>query len=235
MKVAAIQFKPRRGDPSGSLRQLVKLARKAAADADLVVLPEMVTGYAFDDPGEVRSIAEHPKGRTFAALAPIARDHECWIIAGFAEVAGERLFNSAMVIRPDGELDGVYRKTLLFDADLPWAQPGGGDYPLFEIDGVLCTVGICMDLNDNRFTRWCALERVDVVALPTCWVEETDPVWPFWQRRMLGLNATLVAADQWGEDGSMTYAGRSAILSAREIVAGASAEGDAIVVADLQS
>ena len=118
MRVSAVQFKALKGDPRQSRVALAALASQAARDADLVVLPEMaVTGYEFATADAVRAVAEVPDGPTCEALAAVARDRGCWLVGGFAERAGDALFNSALVLDPAGQLRFVYRKTLLFDAD----------------------------------------------------------------------------------------------------------------------
>ena len=125
MRVAAVQYKAIKGDHEASLAGLVALAEQGAEETDLLVLPEMaITGYAFESVESARRVAEAPEGPTFEALSKIARRHRCWIVSGFPEDAGEHLYNSAHVINPHGELVFVYRKTLLYEADLPWASPG---------------------------------------------------------------------------------------------------------------
>ncbi len=234
MRTAAVQFKATKGDVIASRRALVGLADRAGAGADLVVLPEMAaTGYLFADAAAVRAVAEEPKGPTFQALAPIARAHRCHVVCGFAEVARDRLFNSALVIDPSGALAGVYRKTLLYDADLPWATPGDSGYATF--DGGRFGVGICMDLNDDRFVDWVHAARVPVVAFPTNWVEDGSNVWWYWSWRLLGLRTSLVAANTWGEErvgaASVEFTGESAVLVDGVVVASGPHVGDRVVFA----
>lgn len=236
MRIAAVQYKARRGDRRASLRALVDLAREAAQGSDLVVLPEMaVTGYAFPDAAAVRRVAERPHGETFAALAPVARETRCWIVVGFPELDGDRLFNSALILDPSGALAFTYRKTLLYDADLPWATPGDSGYRRFDTDAGSFGVGICMDLNDDAFVGWAGAARLDVMALPTAWIDEELPVWPYWQMRIHGTGAWLAAANTWGaeEPGPTRFSGCSAILGGRQILATAPKQGDEILRACL--
>jgi predicted amidohydrolase len=213
---------------------LVRLAEQAAQGSDLVVLPEMaVTGYTFPDAEAVRAVAELPDGPTFQALRPVARRGGCWVVAGFAERAGPRLFNSALVIDPTGALHGVYRKTLLYEADLPWATSGDSGYLCFEVAGRRVGTAICMDLNDDRLIDWLRAERVEVLAFPTNWVEEGVDTWPYWAWRLDDTGVALVAANTWGSEGAVRFSGRSAILWDRTIHAAAPATGDGVVRAEL--
>lgn len=230
MSVTAVQFKPRKGDLQGSLARLVAFADQAAAGSRLVVLPEMAaTGYIFRSRAAIDRVAEPAGGPTFEALRPIARRHKCWLVCGFPERDGDKRFNSAMVIDPSGALRSVYRKTLLFVADELWADPGDSGYSVFDTDVGRVTVGICMDLNDDRFTEWLRAQQPDICAFPTNWVEEHEPVWPYWQERIAGSSTTLVAANTYGWDESVLFSGRSAVLQHDRLLRGAFWAGDALV------
>ncbi|MCB9788209.1 MAG: carbon-nitrogen hydrolase family protein [Deltaproteobacteria bacterium] len=230
MRVAAVQFKARLGDLDGSRLALAELARDAAAGADLVVLPEMAaTGYLFDDVAHARTVAERPDGPTLALLAPIARDAGCWIVCGFPEDAGRRLYNSALVIDDTGALRFVYRKTLLYEPDERWAHPGDSGYRAFETAAGSFGVGICMDLNDDEFLAWCHDASPRVIAFPTNWLDEGFAVWRYWAWRLAGLEATLVAANSWGVEGDIVFSGASAVLTSHEVYAVAPVRGDTVV------
>ncbi|MEZ4469680.1 MAG: carbon-nitrogen hydrolase family protein [bacterium] len=234
MRVAAVQFKARKGDLGTSLRVLATLAQEAAEDADLVVLPEMAaTGYIFPTAEDVAAVAEAPDGPTYQRLAPIAAQHGAWIVAGFPERAGDRLYNSALVIDDQGGLAFVYRKRLLFEADEHWATPGDSGYRRFETAAGAFGVGICMDLNDDRFLYWCARARLDAVAFPTNWLEQGIDVVRYWALRMFGQRAALVAANTHGSEGEVEFAGRSSVLAGRTLLASAPMVGDGIVRARL--
>lgn len=235
MRVAAVQFKAERGDPSRALTRLVPLALRAARGAELVVLPELAaTGYVYPSLSAIRRVAEPARGPTLAALSPVAREAGAWLVCGFPEEAGQRVYNSALVIDPRGDLRFVYRKTLLFEADLPWATPGDSGYRAFDTGRGTFAVGICMDLNDDRLLLWCRLARVDVLAMPTAWVDEPRSVWPYWARRARAAGVALVAADTWGAEDDRRFAGVSAVVEDGLVRAGCSDRGDGLALADVR-
>jgi predicted amidohydrolase len=222
MKVTAIQFRRGERTHAEALSELVELADEAGPGQDLIVLPEMAaTGYIFADADAVAPWAEPADGPTFAALSAVAKRHHTWIVAGFPEVDGGRLYNSALVINRDGALAFVYRKTLLYTADETWALPGDSGYRSFDTGAGRFAVGICMDLNDDRFIRWLHADKPDVLAFPTNWVDEGTDVWTYWVSRLWGAGLTLVAANTWGHEGGTDFSGRSVIL--HELVAHAHA------------
>ena len=235
MRVAAVQFKARPRDPDGSREILVGLADRAGIGVDLLVLPEMaITGYSFEGPAQVRKVAEPPEGPTFTALSRVAKSRGCWLVAGFPEDAGERLYNSAWVINPAGELAFVYRKSLLYETDKSWATPGDSGYASFDTQNGSFSVGICMDLNDDKFLYWCRQKQPRAIALPTNWLDQALPVWSYWAWRMLRLPDTaLVAANSYGQEPGITFSGQSAVLDGGGVLAIAPKTGDQIIAATL--
>ena len=227
MRVSAVQFKATKGDVPGSLARLVALTQQAAEGADLVVLPEMAaTGYCFPDREAVAAIAEPANGPTYQAMSAVAKAAECWLVVGFPEADGALLYNSALVLNPSGERVFVYRKTLLFDADLPWATPGDSGYPLLTCKGVRFSVGICMDLNDDTFRRWLLEVQPRVLAFPTNWISEGTSVWPYWAWRMRGTKSALIAANTYGDEGEVTFTGESAVIDGMSVLGAAPETGD---------
>jgi predicted amidohydrolase len=234
MRVGVVQFKATKGDLTGSLDRLVALATQAAVGADLVVLPEMAaTGYCFPSREAVEAIAEPADGPTARALSAVARQAGCWLVVGFPEAAGDLLYNSALVLDPTGETAFVYRKTLLYDADVPWATPGDSGYPLLECAGVCFTVGICMDLNDDAFRGWLLEARPRVLAFPTNWISEGVSVWPYLAWRMLETGTALVAANSYGPDGEVEFTGESVVIDGLEVLGAAPVEGDGYFLVDI--
>ena len=234
MRVAVVQFKADRSDKDSSLQTLASLARAAGPGLDLLVLPEMAaTGYCFDSALAAQTVAERPQGQTFGVFSEVAATLGAWLVVGFVEQADEGLYNSALVIQPDGQLAFVYRKTLLFEMDTCWALAGNSGYRVFSTQRGSFTVGICMDLNDDRFLSWCALQRPTVVALPTCWLYEGYPVWHYWAYRIVPHGLSLAAANTWGLDSGVRFSGASAIMEGAEVLAGGQQEGDVVLTAEL--
>ncbi len=233
--LAVVQFKPRRGARNANLDKLAALTSQALkAGARLVVLPEMAaTGYRFPNPEVVRPMSELPRGATFKVFAALAKEHTAHIVVGFVEDNEGKLFNAAMVITPEGKLEAVYRKRLLYIDDHTWANPGDLPYPVFETPWGKTTLGICMDINDPRFLTHVRKVRPDVVLFPTNWVDENADVHRYWMNQLRGWNGTFVAADRWGDEDGVFFAGRSAIFKAGKAVIEAPVEGDGFYLADL--
>lgn len=239
MKVAAIQFKPEKGKWEASADRLASLVNRAAdAGAWLIVCPELaLTGYVFANSRAARKVAEAPQGRTLARLAPLCRERGVCVVIGYVEACGKSLFNSALVIGPDGELIYNYRKRLLYELDEQWADPGELPYPLIHTPIGTVMVGICMDLNDWYFHAVLRHAQPDVIAFPTNWIHQGRDIRYYWRRRLRGVNGMLVAANTYGEEDGVTFLGRSAIMDRgprRRTLAMAGETGDAVVIADVR-
>lgn len=245
MKLAAVQYRPPKGDPITARFELVELVTDAAKrGAELIVAPEMATcGYVWDNPEELMPHAEFPQGPTFKALAKVAKRYRVWIVVGIPEVATEveegreviRLYNSALVINAAGRLSACYRKVALFELDLSWATPGARRY-LLQTGFAHVGVGICMDLNDDRFIQWLNLARVNVLAFSANWIDQGEEVIPYWQWRLSPWNGWLVAANTYGNGEGLKFRGESAILApGGSVVAKAATSGDDVVYFDTAS
>src|SRR5580765_1552081 len=121
-RVGFVQGRPRFGHPDENLERALALAAPLAAD--LVVIPELwASGYVFSSHAEVARLAEDPVGGpTARALTAAAKRERRWYVAGFAEAARGRFYNSAMLVGPRG-IATVYRKLHLFEREQEWFSP----------------------------------------------------------------------------------------------------------------
>ena len=75
MKLAAIQYRPPKGDPDKARKELLRLVHAAGREgADLIVCPELATtGYMWESPEELIPHSESALGPTYQLLAAAAR------------------------------------------------------------------------------------------------------------------------------------------------------------------
>jgi beta-ureidopropionase len=140
--------------------KLIRLA--AGRGAKLMCTPEVaVQGYArvrypqgmsFDDPqlvaerGRILSAAEPIPGPATARFAALARELGVWIVFGMDENRSGRLFNTAVLMDPEGSIVGLFSKVHLQN----WMQASGVNhgegFPVWdvEIDGVKTKLGIAI-------------------------------------------------------------------------------------------
>lgn len=235
--VAALQFKPKRGAVVENRARLVPMIRAASqAGASLIVLPEMCTsGYVFADKESVLGLCESRDGETFQVFQSLATELDITLAFGWPEVEGDSgsLYNAATVCFPQsGPL--FYRKRYLYEADTTWAEPGNTPYPRWKTrEGLEATLGICMDLNDERFVKYLCEAKIRLCAFPTNWLDQDFVVWNYWAWCLQGTETCLVAANTFGLEDDIRFRGESAVLDGCVILGCASREGEDIVVAEV--
>lgn len=203
--------------------------------ARLVVAPEMaVTGYVWQTQAELRPHAEAADGPTAAAVGRLTQLYRAWAVVGIAErAANGTLYNSAIVVGPDGAVAACYRKVLLFELDETWARPGAHRMVLSGPGGKMVP-GICMDLNDPGHTAWVRDSGAAVHAFCTNWLDEGLPILGYWQHRLRGFAGVTIAANTWGIEQGVAFRGESAIFRATgPALAIAHTTGDAVLLAEV--
>lgn len=216
-RVAVVQTVPVFGQVEENRAETVEAIR-AQADADLVVLPELATsGYVFETRSEVVEVAEPSDGPTATAWTSVAAETETWIVGGFPEVDGDLLYNSAMVVSPDG-VEGVYRKVHLWHDEKRWFEAGDA-VPVFETPFGRLGVQICNDLWFPELTGTQARAGVDIVAVPTNWVPEPPERPAGWtmgiHHAIANANANrvfLACADRAGAERGIEFEGQSVVV-----------------------
>jgi predicted amidohydrolase len=213
--VAAVQTDPRLGDVAGNLDRIASWIRRAANEgAELVVFPECaVNGYRYDSREEALGDAQTVPGPATDLLEGVAAETGVHVAVGIVERDGDRLYNCAALIGPDGFVTR-YRKTHIpFQAVDRFVTPG--DIPLHVVETPIGRVGmlICYDLRFPEPARVLALSGVQIIANltnlpPPGWVQ---PEFIF-RARAAENRVWLVCADRVGTERGVEFIGRSAIV-----------------------
>jgi predicted amidohydrolase len=218
MRVAAAQLTPVLGDPEGNLEACVSAVREASLlDCSLVVLPECaVSGYVFDDRSSALAAAETPDGPVTARLIEACRETDLHCVVGVLEREGDTLFNTAILLCADGVI-GRYRKTHLPCLGVDrFVERGQG--PLTAYDTALGRIGIeiCYDLRFPEVTRSLALDGAFLVAVPTNWPVNAEPLADFVIRARAAENRMfMVAANRAGTERGVSFVGWSQVVDPR--------------------
>jgi len=216
VKIGFFQFAPSIGNVEHNRARLVEALLQT--DADLLVAPELsVSGYYFSSTAQARELAEPIPGPTTDALSEASAKSGCTIVTGIAELAGEQLFNSAVVIGPEGII-GTYRKIHLFNEETLHFTPGSEGFFSFDLKGVKVGVLVCFDHMFPEAARSLALQGVQIVCHPS------DLVLPEYGQltsrvRALENRMFWILANRWGTETvgekSLTYTGTSQVVHPR--------------------
>ncbi len=171
MRVGVFQFAPVFGNVDHNIEKVAR-ALWPRPKCDLLVLPELFnTGYVFTRRSEARRLAEPvPSGKTTRALIALAGKHRLHIVAGIAERVGARLYNSSVLVGPNGHI-GTYRKLHLFYREKLWFEPGNRAPEVYRVgsgrDGARVGMMVCFDWIFPEVTRSLALAGADIIAHPS--------------------------------------------------------------------
>ncbi len=233
MKVGFVQFAPRLSHVQETIQDLERLLEPVEG-VDLLVLPELCnSGYNFSSRQEALEAAEEVKESRFIRfLESVCRAKEMYIVSGFNERDGEMLYNSAVLVGPQGYV-GRYRKLHLFLNEKDFYRPGDEGLPVFDIG--LCRLGIlvCFDWIFPEVWRILALRGADLICHPA------NLVLPFAQRAVpihaLVNRVFVVTANRTGTERDLTFTGSSIIADPQgETILQAPAAGDMVGVAGIE-
>ena len=218
---AAVQFAPNLGDVTGNRARICHLLHEAAAaGARLVVFPEAaISGYSFDSLKDARRAAEPLRGPTAIELAKHCRSLRVYSVLGFLEADGEKLFNSAMLVGPDGVI-GCYRKAHLPHLGVDrFTNPGDTGFAVFETSFGNIGMMICYDQRFPEAARCLSLAGADILAMPTNWPVGAESASTLLiPARALENRCYIVAANRVGSEGRITYIGGSVIVEPSGVV-----------------
>ena len=239
MIIACIQTSPTKAEVAANLDAVERFVQEA--DADLIVLPELfASGYFFDSTEQAGDLAEPvPDGPTVRRLAEWAGETGATIVAGLPEAVGDTLYNSAVVVAPNGWL-GTYRKAHLFYEETRHFRSGDAFQVWTVTDrqrrSYRLGVMVCFDWFFPEATRTLALMGADVIAhpsnlvLPHC--PSSMPVRAL-ENGVFTATANRVGTESNGSE-SLTFVGQSVICSpGAEVLAKAPDDEAAVIRAEI--
>lgn len=187
-----------------------------AESADLVVLPELWgPGYfAFD---QYRERSEPMDGATVSAGREWARRLRCYLHLGsFVECTPDgRLYNTAVLIDPAGEIVHTYRKIHVFgyrSREVELLTPGS-DITVADTALGAVAATTCYDLRFPELWRGLVDAGAHIVIVPAAWPAARLEHWRlFTSCRAVEEQIILIACNAVGDQNGTTLPGRSRIV-----------------------
>ena len=180
LKVAAAQMGPaleNKGDNVARVESL--LARAKDAGADLVVFPELALSPYFAnslDEDTAQWVDDTEASAHVAQISGTVKRLGLVCILPLAQICGEDLFNSALVIDSDGTLLGTYQKAHIpgrrsatgegISGEALYFTPGPSGFEVFTTAVGRVGVLICADRGYPEAWRVLALRGAQIVAAP---------------------------------------------------------------------
>jgi predicted amidohydrolase len=214
MRVAFIQTSPAFGQVEKNVESAIK--KILSLDCDLVVLPELFnTGYQFKSRSEAFGLSENvPGGYTTRRLEEVAEAKKVFVVAGFAERAGRKVYNSASLVGPKG-LVGLYRKAHLFSYEKDFFTPGNTPLDVYKTGKARVGIMICFDWLFPEASRTLALKGAEIICHPSNLVLPHCPeamITRTIENRVFTITANRVGVEQRVKGQKLRFIGQSQIV-----------------------
>ena len=166
VRLATVHYVPKGGKTAmDSCRQFEPFIADAARQkTDLVVLPETLT--ATGNGLTYAQAAEPIPGPATEYFGGLARRHGLHIVAGLVERERHLVFNTGVLIGPDGKLIGKYRKVALPRTEIEAGITPGDNYPVFDTKLGRIGMMICYDGFFPEPARQLSLRGAEIIAFP---------------------------------------------------------------------
>lgn len=177
--------------------------------AKLVGMPEMVN-YIGTEEGEFKNSESIP-GPTIQRLMKKAQQHKIWLHCGsiFETIPGEkRLYNTSVLLNPQGEIAGKYRKIHLYDVEVvngpsfkeSNTKKPGTEMVLVDTDLGKIAMTICYDLRFPELYRILTLRGARILFVPAQFMLMTgkDHWEPLLRARAIENQCYVIAPGQMG-------------------------------------
>ncbi len=216
MQIAGIQTDVTLLNIDDNLRLLEAVVRdEVAQGTGLTIFPECFsTGYCFDSLAEAEPVAESIPGPTTDRVSRLCAELGTHVIFGMLERAETGLFNTAVLVGPQG-LTGTYRKIHLPYLGIDrYTTPGDRPFEVFEANGVRIGMLICYDGGFPEASRVLALKGADLIVLPTNWPHGGEYMAQFSvNSRAMENGVYFAAVNRIGVERGFRFIGKSRICS----------------------
>lgn len=241
-KIAVLQIDSVLGDTEANLVHIEEMVAQIDDESvRMAIFCEYgTTGYCTD----LVSFADPVPGTTSEGLARIARRHNIWLCGGTAELVGDNIANTSLMVSPQDGLVAKYRKIHPFGDERHRIVYGD---EIVVVDTELGKVGmtICYDFIFPELTRVLTLKGAEIIVNPTFWFADTNTArWGWAPEQVMSLarvraleNSVYVAmACRTGEEdapwgGKVRGFGHSSIVSPQGKTLASAGIGETIIKA----
>lgn len=167
VRIAVVHFRPQGGSTNAEQCRLYEpmLEQAARQRADLVVLGETLT-YAYRKPRvAIVDAAEPVPGPSTEYFAQQAKRHGFYVVAGLVERDGHLVYNTAVLVGPEG-LVGKYRKVTLPRGECNVGVMPGHEFPVFPTRIGKLAMMVCYDGFYPEVARQLSACGAEIIAFP---------------------------------------------------------------------
>jgi predicted amidohydrolase len=240
MKIALVQMNSRVAARTENVDRACEfVARAALGGAQLVVLPEFFNCEYFPQYRDYKYMdyAEPDTGFTTERMRACAKTRHVWVVSTIFEIARAGLYyDTAMLIDPEGNIAGKYRKVhpaALLSLEKIYFR-GGSSFPVFKLGDWTMGFSICYDNLFPESCRCLAVNGAELIVAP--YATPIDDPWEnFLTTRALENGVYFAACNHVGQEGDWRFSGKSMIITPRgKIAVQASGAEEEIISLELE-
>jgi len=191
------------------MQEMISEIMNEKPETELIVFGETTLGWYYnpDDENYQYSIAETIPGAATDSIGFMAIQNGIYIVFGLGELDNGNLYNSQVLINPDGQIEAIHRKHRLLDED---KESGFVNYPntsdnvtVVDIKGIKAGMIICADVSSYWLTEQLVARNVELIIHSLASFEsefEIDAV-------ARQFNAWTVFANRYGRENDVFYEG----------------------------
>lgn len=176
IKIASVQMNIGCLKPERNVQKALQLLEKASKqELDIISFPEIfITGPLRD---YISKFAQSIPGKYTEIFSKLALEHNFYVVMGsIIEKEKDKYYNTSVLISPEGDILGKYRKIFLWHPEKDYIERGH-EIPVFKIKFGTIGIEICWDLAFPEITRELALKGADIVFCPAFWSEGDNPIY----------------------------------------------------------
>ncbi len=168
VRLASIHYKPNGQTARENCESFASLVAEAARQkANLVVLGETVpTASSHLVAQPIDKTAETIPGPSTDYFGELAKKHSLHIVLSLYERDRHLIYNTAVLLGPDGGLIGKYRKVCLPHSEVEKGVAAGDEYPVFQTSFGKVGMMICYDGFFPEVARELSVRGAEVIAWP---------------------------------------------------------------------
>jgi len=219
MKIALVQYSPTWEDKESNKQKILSIINKVEG-AELFIFPEMtLTGFTMKS----KEMSETIQGDSFRFFSSIAKEKSTNIFAGIIEQRNNRIYNTLIHVKPDGNLLKLYRKIHPFSYSSENEHYNAGTKPAYtKIKNWKIGLTICYDLRFPELYRKYGKKRAHLIVNIANWPDTRIEHWrTLLKARAIENQSYVAGVNRVGKDPKLNYIGFSTVFDpmGNEIVA----------------
>lgn len=178
-------------------------------ETELIVFGETTLGWYYnqEDKNYQYKLAETIPGETTDLVGLLAKQYGIYIVLGLGEINNSRLYNSQVLINPDGLIEAIHRKHHLLDEDkesgFEYYEPASDNVTVVDINGIKTGLIICADVSSYWLTEQLNSQDVELIIHSLASFEPEFNIDPVARQ----FNAWTVFANRYGRENDNFYEG----------------------------